>query len=96
MIFLYPFLALALFLIYSLVPIGYSGFMSVFIEWLTGQWVEANYLLLIIGAGVCIIGFLDIYNSGHRVSTSYLLVALTVNTILFILNLFFLLQPFFS
>ncbi|MDD4775751.1 MAG: hypothetical protein PHG75_04515 [Syntrophomonas sp.] len=96
MIFLYPLLALALFLIYSLVPMGYSGFLSVFIEWLTGKWVEASYLLLVIGAGVCILAFLDIYNSGHRVRTPYLLLALTINTIVFILNLFFLLQPFFT
>jgi hypothetical protein len=52
--------------------------------------------LLLIGAGVCILGFLDIYNSGHRFKTSTLLVALTLNTVIFILNIFFILQPFFT
>ena len=96
MIFLYPVMALILFLIYSLVPLGYSGFLSSFIQWLSGQWVEASYILLLIGAGVCILGFVDIYNSGHRYKTSLLLIALTLNTVVFILNIFFMLQPFFS
>ncbi|NLN86899.1 MAG: hypothetical protein GX133_04750 [Syntrophomonadaceae bacterium] len=96
MIFLYPILALILFLIYSLVPLGYSGFLSVFIEWLTGNWVETGYILLVIGAGVGILSFIDIYNSGHRYKTSTLLLALTLNTVVFILNIFFILQPFFT
>lgn len=96
MIFLYPVLALVLFLIYSLVPLGYSGVLSLFVDWLTGNWVETSYILLLIGAGVCILGFLDIYNSGHRFKTSTLLMALTLNTVVFILNIFFLLQPFFT
>ncbi len=93
MIFFYPILALLLFLIYHLVPEGYSGFLSVFIQWITTQWIEPSSIILVIGIGVCIIGFLDIYHNGHRVRTSYLMVALTLNTLVFILNLFFLLQP---
>ncbi len=93
MIFFYPILALLLFLIYNFVPAGYSGFLSVFIEWLTTKWIEPSSIILVIGIGVCIIGFMDIYHNGHRVRTSYIMVALTLNTIIFILDLFFLLRP---
>lgn len=93
MIFFYPLLALLLFLIYHFVPEGYSGFLSVFIQWTTTKWIEPSSIILVIGIVVCIIGFLDIHHSGHRVKTSYLLVALTLNTLVFILDFFFLLQP---